>query len=311
MFYRFRQAWHRARFRSRVRGVLDLTPVQTGSPDGPTLVTQVCHADVFMYLAAIQSLARYVRPQHVFVLDDLSLQDADKALLRKCVRDLEIVRADEVRNEACPARGCWERLLLIADLVEQGHYVVQLDADTLTLRDPLEVRRFIEEGVSFTLGTGQGRSIVPMGEAQGFAAGKAQGDNPHIQVLAEAGFDRLRDFQDRRYVRGNAGFAGFGPKSFGRETVEAFSKEMTGIVGRRWNEWGSEQLTSNFIVSNSPRAEVLPYPAYSYHGTSADTDGITFLHFIGTYRFYKGHYAALCRELITELLAGTAHAERT
>ncbi|MFB3064989.1 MAG: hypothetical protein ACE10D_00610, partial [Planctomycetota bacterium] len=73
MFYRLRQAWHRSHFNRRVRGILSVPPVRSGAPDGPTVVTQLCHADVFMYLVAIHSLARHVTPRRVVVLDDESL----------------------------------------------------------------------------------------------------------------------------------------------------------------------------------------------------------------------------------------------
>ena len=96
MFYRLRQALHRVRFKRKVRSILDVPPVQTGAPDGPTVVTQVCHADVFMYLVAIHSLARYVVPQRVVVLDDLSLREHDKALIRKRIHRVEIAADGEI-----------------------------------------------------------------------------------------------------------------------------------------------------------------------------------------------------------------------
>ena len=300
MLFRLREAWHRSHFNRSVRGIVNVPPVQAGEPDGPIVLTQVCHADVFMYLVAIQSLARYVAPQRVVLLDDLSLREHDKALIRERIHGVEIVAADAVPNESCPEGGCWERLLLVADLVQQD-YVVQIDADTLTLEDPVEAKRWIAEGVSFTLGTRDGRAIIPMSEAQEFARGRADGENDHIQILAESRFDRLEGWQERRYVRGNAGFAGFAPGSFARDTVEAFSEEMQALTGARWSEWGSEQLTSSYIVANSPRAEVLPFPQYRFHGEEAPPAGTTFLHFIGTHRFYKGRYPDMSRKLVEEL----------
>ena len=53
----------------------------------------------------------------------------------------------------------------------------------------------------------------------------------HVQVVAEASFDKLRDFQSLRYVRGCSGFAGFARQSFTREFVEDISAQMQTAIG--------------------------------------------------------------------------------
>jgi hypothetical protein len=77
---------------------------------------------------------------------------------------------------------------------------------------------------------------------------------------------------------------------------------MTSIIGcKKWSEWGSEQVTSNFIVANSEKGQVLPFPEYCFHTPGTDIESATFVHFIGSYRFHGGHYARLAREVIAQL----------
>ena len=189
-----------------------MPPVRSGALDGPTVVTQLCHADVFMYLVAIHSLTRYVTPRRVVVLDDGSLTAADHDTLRGQVEGLDIRSIADVANPACPSGGTWERLLTIADLVPEG-YVIQVDADTLTFAEPSEVLQCVRESKSFTLGTHLGRTVISMEEASRNAQEMKGG---HIQVLAESLFHKLPDAARLRYIRGNSGFAGFARDSFAR-----------------------------------------------------------------------------------------------
>lgn len=275
-----------------------MPPVRSGALDGPTVVTQLCHADVFMYLVAIHSLTRYVTPRRVVVLDDGSLTAADHDTLRGQVEGLDIRSIADVANPACPSGGTWERLLTIADLVPEG-YVIQVDADTLTFAEPSEVLQCVRESKSFTLGTHLGRTVISMEEASRNAQEMKGG---HIQVLAESLFHKLPDAARLRYIRGNSGFAGFARDSFARPVMYEFSRGMTELVGaERWSEWGTEQITSSFVVANSPAPYVLPFERYRYYKPGSDMDDTVFLHFIGPFRFHGGRYAVLGAEIAAEL----------
>ena len=168
----------------------------------------------------------------------------------------------------------------------RNHYVIQVDSDTVTIGEP-PVQTAIRENESFTLGTGMGRQITTMSDVcttmQAFR-------DDHVQVIAEQSFSGLRDYRELKYVRGCAGFAGFAAGSFSRERVEAFSEEMAGILGKRWQQWGSEQVASNFIVANAPRSAVLPYPRYTNFSPDVPYEQSAFLHFIGTHRFKNNVY---------------------
>ena len=70
---------------------------------------------------------------------------------------------------------------------------------------------------------------------------------------------------------------------------------------RRWAEWGSEQVTSNFVIANEPNPLLLPYDRY-LNFWNADLPGdARFAHFIGTYRFHRGAYAGATRKAISAL----------
>ena len=76
---------------------------------------------------------------------------------------------------------------------------------------------------------------------------------------------------------------------------------MTTLLDVRWSEWGSEQVTSNYIVANSPSAIVLPYPAYGAFRTDSGVEGVEFLHFIGKARYAAGVYGRLSQSIIKSL----------
>ncbi len=112
----------------------------------------------------------------------------------------------------------------------------------------------------------------------------------HVQLVAEANFDKLRDFHSLRYVRGCAGFAGFARRSFTPEFVEAISRQMHAAIGDKWAEWGSEQVMSNIVVANIAQAVVLPHPKYA-DCQKMKAGQTAFIHFIGSCRFNGGIYA--------------------
>lgn len=302
MLYRLRRHLATAWFNLGIRGV-DRTPPLICDPGARlVLVTQLCHRDVSMYLLALKSLTRFVRPREVFVLDDGSLTDADRERLGRHVRPLEIIPVSAVANASCPRGKTWERLLFIADRAASD-YVVQLDSDTLTFREPAELVRCLAANTSFTIPGDDGEQIVPAAVIATRMAPQARTGTEHVQVVAEARMDRVAAIPSLRYVRGCSAFAGFARGSMGRDTVERLSKAMEAVVGaKKWNEWGSEQVTSNLTVANTPGAEVLPFSRYCYHRPELSLDERVFVHFMGTYRFRLGRYKRLGRSVIRELV---------
>lgn len=252
-----------------------------------------------MFLLAVKSFARNIELGRVFVLDDGSLLAADRRLLADHIPGVTFLELATYRSAACPVGGCWERLLAIAALVSQ-YYVIQLDSDTLTVGAIAEVRDCVERGKAFALGTWDRQTDESMLERSATARGLHPAPHSHVQLVAEANFDALKDFRSLRYVRGCAGFGGFPRGSFTRKFVEAISAEMHAAIGAKWAEWGSEQVMSNIVLANIPGSMVLPHPKYA-DCQKMRLGETVFIHFIGSCRFNNGTYARLGNEVIATL----------
>jgi hypothetical protein len=115
--------------------------------------------------------------------------------------------------------------------------------------------------------------------------------------MSEKALSNLIGANELKYVRGSAGLAGLARGEVSREFAENFYLQMADIIGRRFLEWGTDQVAFNFIVANSPEAIVLPYPAYACVRPES-VEEARFLHFIGSYRFDAGIYAREGRRVI-------------
>ena len=299
MFYQLKDRVRRYRFAGACKGVLRAAPVALDASSNLLVLSQVQHKDVPLYLLAVKSFARQVRPRTVCLLNDGSLSANDCAVLREHIPGVNLLELAEFRSAICPRGGTWERLLAIASLV-RDHYVIQLDSDTLTIGPIDEVRHCIERQSAFALGTWNNQKIETMRERCETARKLAHQTDSHVQVVAEANLDKLDDFESLRYVRGCSGFAGFARQSFTREFVEAISGQMQAAIGAKWSEWGSEQVMSNIVIANIPNAIVLPHPKYA--DCHKMQPGVSeFIHFIGSCRFDDGNYARLGAQVIARL----------
>lgn len=95
-------------------------------------------------------------------------------------------------------------------------------------------------------------------------------------------FDQYPNAKNLEYVQGSSGFAGFAKDRFTQAQIEDFDRNMRGMFGNRWLEWGTEQTASNFAIANSPGAIVLPYQKYANFGPECYAVGLhncVFLHF--------------------------------
>lgn len=294
MFHRLQDRVGRFRFARKCGPVLRSAPIVLNPSIELAVLSQLQHKDVLMFLLATKSFAKRVRPGAVFVLNDGSLTHEDRALLRVHVPGVSILELKEFQSRACPSGGCWERLLAIAVLTK-NYYVIQLDSDTLSISEIDEVRDCVQTQTAFALGTWDGQECEAMREQWETAIGLAPGPGAHVQLLAEANFHKLSDFDTLRYVRGCAGFAGFPRRSFEREFVEHISSQMRCAIGEKWTEWGSEQVMSNIVVANIPGAMVLPHPKYA-DCQKMRLGETAFIHFIGKCRFKGGTYATLAAD---------------
>jgi len=302
MFFRVRDQLQRIRFNFLCRNILRTPPLQMKDAS-VTFVSLVSHRDMLMYLIAIKSAYRFFDAGRIVVLDDGSLTSKDRATLTWHLPLVRITSVEEIPPASTPKGGCWERLLLISDLVGDS-YVIQVDSDSLTLGLVTEVLSFVSENYSFTmLGAGSFPAVESMSEACNRAKHNGQ-ISMEPQGVGERSLNRFPDCANLKYVRGNAAFAGFAQRSFSRNDVEFFSRNMELLCGqKKWHEWGSEQVASNLIIANTANARVLQHPKYTSYYALPDVDykHSCFVHFMGTHRFENGCYAALARRVIRQL----------
>ena len=300
MFFRARRALGRAWFDFNCRALLHTQPIH--SNDGQlTLVTMLCHGEVVMYLLAVKSFCGQLgRNPKIVILDDGTLTKSDYATLHAHISEVRIVPVHEVVPDRCPKGSCWERLLLISDMVKDT-YVVQLDSDTLTTNSIAEVAQCIDANQSFTLmGDGSYPEIEPMVSA---CVRSKTNLSPLVQAVCERSFDQLPESASLKYVRGNAGFTGFAKGAIDREKITWFSDLMRRIAMEKWDEWGSEQVTSNLLIANSADAQVLEFPKYLSYWAHDDVsyEDASFIHFIGPHRFSNGFYVKSASRVVATL----------
>ena len=254
-----------------------------------------------MYLVAVSSFVKRLSfMPKVFVLDDGSLTQSDRQTIKSHIPAVQIASVLEISTGACPAGSCWERLLLINNLVQQS-YVVQLDSDTLTLQGIPEVTESIRANRSFTL---LGDGSHPEIESMESSCLRAQGNTSNqVQALCERSFCQLPESSKLKYLRGNAGFTGFARGSLTTSKIEEYSDLMRRVAGDKWNEWGSEQVTSNLLIANTEGATALPFPKYLSHWARPEIayQDAAFIHFIGPHRFENHLYRKSAAKVMKSL----------
>lgn len=296
MFYRLRRGLATQFHTLLCRGILDTLPLRP-KPADLIFCSMTSHRDLIPYLVAAKSIYRQVGEGRFVVINDGSLTPGDMDLIRGHLIAVDIRHIRDVPVERTPRGGTWERLLAVLDLSTDG-YVIQFDSDTLTLAAVPELMACFRDNIAFTLA---GERTSRLGSLQDAADNARDWNDFHVQGAIERRMDRFENATRRRYVRGCSGFAGFPRGSNSRLQAEAFSVEAEHLVGQRWSEWGSEQVTSNYVIANQPNAVVLPYDRYANFEGDENVGRVAFLHFIGQHRF-KGHfYARSSRRVIAEL----------
>lgn len=279
------------------RAVLTTPAIELDESSNLVVLSQSYHKDLLMYLIAAKTFAQYIKPARFVIVDD-GYTPEDQAIICKHLTRVDFIPRKSVSSQACPVGGCWERLLTIADICAD-QYVIQLDSDTVTIADPTEVRKCVENGVSFTLSTKQGQNFVPVEQASETVANSSV---KHIQVYAEQALSRIPELAGSFYIRGCAGFAGFAPGAINREAVERISDLMSKTLGAKvWNSWGSEQFASNYLVANSPSKMPLPFEGYPYWELGGSVKSSKLIHFIGDNRFTSAAYKNIAMSAIRAL----------
>lgn len=273
--------------------ILHTPPVVTGN-DEFILLSMVHHKDIKNYLFAIKTFCAFLNPRRIIVIADRSINSTDLDILKIHVKGIEIFPCEKFVDNEIPRGGTWERLIAISEF-NKFNYVVQLDADTVSMGELLEVRNNIGNSCSFLIGTDDNQKILPVYQAASWAKDRKKITN-HIQITAEASMERFIKGESAYYTRGCSGFAGFAKGTLSREQLVALCKSMREVLRGRIKEWGTEQFASNYIISNSAKASVLPHPKYC-HPDKINAMTV-FIHFIGYLRFSTSHYAKLVKNFI-------------
>jgi len=186
----------------------------------------------------------------------------------------------------------------------QASYVVQLDADTITLGGWMRLVQCIQTNTKLHTGY-EGRASNRHDEGSACAAWPSSFATATASRVRRAdrhrgSIDQLPGYAHLKYVRGSAGFAGYGMKSYERETLEDFADAMERAIGtEKLREWGGDQVASNFSSPTLPSACVFPFPKYATT-TRAIRRRVVLHSLHGTYRFRKGVYRRLCRAFLRE-----------
>lgn len=284
----FRRQYHRA-----ARQVLVTRPLERGTLPF-VLLSMVQQRDVHSYLVAVKSFSHFLNPKRILVVCDPSIDAGDCALVKQHIPHVEFRPAHEFVHPDIPRGGCWERLFAISELVPDT-YVVQLDADTLTIQPVPEVLDAILSGNGFVLGEMPDTPVRSLPATRENALPWIE-PGAHIQAFAETEMVNAGLPTQARYIRGCAGFTGFPRSAAMRETMLDFSRRMSARLGDGWQRWGTEQVTSNYLVSNASGTRPLPFPKY---GTpDCATMETAFFHFIGSMRFINNKYEVTSRRAI-------------
>jgi hypothetical protein len=290
--------YRRRSFELVTRGILDTPPLEMDA-SGPLFVSMVCHTDVERYLLALKSIYRHIRAGAALVIDDGTLDDGDRATIARHVPLCSFVPVSTIDTGPCPQGGTWERLLYAIDLT-RTNYVIQIDSDTLTQAPVPEVIEAWRANRSWTLGTDVGQTLRPASEVAAMVRSWPQ-QPPTIGMIAEMTIGEEPHLAMTKYIHGSSGFAGFARGAHDRGLLYTFSRQMQAHLGVRWSEWGTEQIASNWAIANAPDAAVLPFDRYASFEPWVDPHTRAFLHFIGTYRYDRGIYAAMARKVIAAL----------
>jgi hypothetical protein len=301
IFHRIKKDFFRSQYQQTARSVLSTQPVQRG--DLPFMLLSMVHQrDVHSYLVAVKSFTHFLNPNRIVVVCDPSINQQDRAVLISHVPHVELRDADEFTHADIPRGGTWERLFAISIYV-RDIYVVQLDADTLTVHPIPEVLDAILNGRGFVLGE---KPDTPIRGLQAVRENALPWMQPgaHIQGIVETEMVNVGLPANARYIRGCSGFTGFPPSTRMQDTMTDFSRRMSDKLGGEWKRWGTEQVTSNYLVSNAYGTQVLPFPKY---GTpDCATPETAFYHFIGSMRFINGRYQARSRQAIRLISSAVA-----
>jgi hypothetical protein len=290
--------FERWRFTSVIKDVFRTAPVTVAS-SGPIVLSMVHTRDVAQWLVAVKSFTKYVPAKRIVMVADPSITESDIRIAKEHIKGVEIFHAIDTHIAGVPRGGCWERLCAIARLNE-GEYVIQVDADTVAVAPLLDVQKCVSKNQSFVMVDSPKIQVMNVNDATAYARTHFPGE-PHVQIASELSLETLGLDGFNNYIRGCAGFCGFAIGTNTLEKIKTISAAMESRLGKRWSEWGTEQFASNLIVANSKDCLALPNPIYANPDQVASNT--VFIHFIGFLRFTSPLYRNTVKMVLTKLAA--------
>ncbi|RKF21666.1 hypothetical protein D6851_06405 [Altericroceibacterium spongiae] len=303
--YRLRNRRDATRHARAIEDILQTPPVIPRN-DGLVLFSMIGTAVILPYLVAVKSLWNQLGRGRIVLLDDGTLTGRDKAVLARHCGDPEILAIRDVKLGPFPAGGTWERFLTILDR-RQHEYWVQLNSDTVTMGPVPDILQAIASNRSFILLGDTEAGAAPLDLAQFRTTRYPDGpEEGHIQTRIESRLDLIPEAPRWHYIRGCSGFAGFAAGGQGRPLAASFMKAIEKLLGSEaLSEWGTEQVASNFQISNDPNPVLLPYERYLNYWGEGWSKEAAFIHFVGTYRYHQDAYKRASRIAIDELKSST------
>ncbi|MFT2090392.1 hypothetical protein [Paraglaciecola sp. 2405UD69-4] len=294
---------NKKRFSIAAQKIRNTAPIELPSDAAVVVVSQVYHRALDMTLLALKSFVKYFSEATVELIDDGSLTKEDYDLLKEHLPGVIIVHINSIELGQLPSGGTWERLTYIMNRT-QDKYVIQVDTDTITCGPIDDVFNAVKHNQGFSIGNPRWINRVPTEYTSAYA--KKFG-NDHVQFLGEQHLHSLNCFDLPEYLRVCSAFTGFPRGMFSMQDLVSFSTEMIEKLGNeKWNEWGSEQFSSNVMISKLSNSFALPWPKYqnfmqpSYTGPVKGI--VSVFHFIGSHRYHKRIYEKLAAQTIKKLL---------
>ena len=309
MFYRLRNYLNYAHFRHCTRGIHDTPPIRCQPDAVCELHTMLSRRDLPLYLVAAKSFLRFHTDVAVVVHDDGSLDKACLAMLERHLPDCRIVHAAEADAKAAKTLRAWPQLqrfraldaswrrLLDTELWSRTGKRIIMDSDIITLRTPHEVIEWIESDERpFLMGKPSATPFVP--------STKPAPANAHVQTKFKAKVMELATSLDvpAAFEDGTTGgFYGCRTEHQAFDLIERLLQSAS-VLGIPMCEWGGEQSVVIFLLSI---AGAFRLNTEQYINFYPDMEGYlslaTLVHFIGSYRFHRGHYLKIATRVVSEL----------
>src|SRR3546814_3599610 len=109
--WRLKRKW----YNHLCKTIFSTPPVQSHK-DGVVIFSMIGTEVMTPYLVAAKSLHHHLKRGRMVIMDDGTLTDRDRSVLRQHLDNPRIISIRDIDTGPCPRGGTWERLLTILDL---------------------------------------------------------------------------------------------------------------------------------------------------------------------------------------------------